>query len=692
MSSHSTERVLRSDNGRCDEMANALRALAMDAVQQANSGHPGAPMGMAEMAVALWHGHLRHNPANPRWADRDRFVLSNGHASMLLYALLHLSGYELALAELKRFRQLHSQTPGHPEVGLTPGVETTTGPLGQGLANAVGMALAEKLMADAFNRTGHAVVDHRTYVFLGDGCLMEGISHEACALAGVWKLGKLIALYDDNGISIDGAVQPWFDDDTSARFRAYGWNVIAPVDGHDAAAVGQAIEQAKACMDQPSFITCRTTIGKGSPGRAGTARAHGEPLGDDEIGRTRAAIDWPHAPFEIPDALRQRWNARGPGATRESEWRLRFEAYRSEHPALAAEFERRMRGDLPADFGETVLAAMAQFGQATASAATRKASQQVLGLLAPKVPELLGGSADLTGSNLTDFPGCGAVRGGQPGGRHINYGVREFGMAAIMNGMALHGGFIPYGGTFLTFSDYSRNAIRMAALMRQRVVHVFTHDSIGLGEDGPTHQPVEHAASLRLIPNLDVWRPCDAAETVVAWTQALAAGDRPSALLLSRQNLPAQPRSPEQVLKIRRGGYVLSDRPGAVAVILATGSEVALAIQAQQLLDAQGLPVRVVSLPSTTVFDRQDAAWRHAVLGRGLVRIGVEAGVTRWWGQYGCQAALGLDTFGESAPAAQLYPHFGLTAQRLAELVVAHVSLPAVSGHEDDPRLVRWSN
>jgi transketolase len=669
MAGSSTDRVLRPDNGQRNELADALRALAMDAVQQANSGHPGAPMGMAEMAVALWNGHLRHNPANPKWPNRDRFVLSNGHASMLLYALLHMTGYDLPIEELKRFRQLHSKTPGHPEVGLTPGVETTTGPLGQGLANAVGMALAERLLADQFNRPGYDVVDHHTYVFLGDGCLMEGISHEVSSLAGVWQLNKLIALYDDNGISIDGAVTHWFRDDTAGRFIAYGWNVIGPVDGHDVVEVGQAIAQAKACADKPSLIICRTTIGKGSPNRAGTAKAHGEPLGGDEIRHTRDALGWTHAPFEVPTSIARRWNARELGAKREAEWRRRFEAYRSEYPELAAEFERRIVGLLPADFEETMLSVMARFGQSREAVATRKASQQVLSLLAPKVPELLGGSADLTGSNLTDFPGCGAVRAGRSGGRHINYGVREFGMAAIMNGVALHGGFIPYGGTFLTFSDYSRNAIRMAALMKQRVIHIFTHDSIGLGEDGPTHQAVEHAASLRLIPNLDVWRPCDAAETAVAWTQALAQSERPSTLLLSRQNLPAQERSPEQVLEIRRGGYVLSDRENPVAVILATGSEVSLAMEAQRLLDARGLSVRVVSLPSTTVFDRQDAAWRDAVLGHGLPRIGIEAGATRWWGQYGCFAALGVDQFGESAPGPQVYTHFGLVATNLVELI-----------------------
>jgi transketolase len=653
------------------ELAAALRALAMDAVQQAGSGHPGAPMGMAEMAVALWHGHLRHDPADPSWPDRDRFVLSNGHASMLLYALLHLTGYDLPMSELQRFRRLHSRTPGHPEVGATPGVETTTGPLGQGLANAVGFALAEKLLADEFNRPGHTVVDHRTYAFAGDGCLMEGISHEACGLAGAWRLNKLIVLYDDNGISIDGPVQDWFIDDTPARFRALGWNVVGPVDGHDVVAVGRAIAQARASTDRPTLIACRTTIGRGSPGRAGTAQAHGEPLGAQEIMRTREAIGWVHAPFEIPAPLARRWDARALGAARHAEWKAAFDAYRAEHPALAAEFQRRVAGELPRDFEETRLSAMAAFGQSREAVATRRASQQVLAALAPRLPELLGGSADLTGSNLTDFPGAGAVRGTRKGGRHVNYGVREFGMAAVMNGIALHGGYVPYGGTFLAFSDYSRNAIRMAALMRRRVVHVFTHDSIGLGEDGPTHQPVEHAASLRLIPNLDVWRPCDAAETAVAWTHALAQRDRPSALLLSRQTLPAQVREPEQVLDIRRGGYVLSDRPGAAAVILATGSEVALAMAAQHLLDARGVPVRVVSLPSSSVFDRQDAAYRERVLGRDVPRIGVEAGVTRWWGQYGCRAALGLDRFGESAPAADLSEHFGLTAPALVALVEA---------------------
>jgi transketolase len=672
MASNSTDRVLRGSPTHSNPMANALRALAMDAVQAANSGHPGAPMGMAEMAVALWSGHLRHNPLNPRWPDRDRFVLSNGHASMLLYALLHLTGYDLPLSELKRFRQLHSRTPGHPEVDWTPGVETTTGPLGQGISNAVGMALAEKLLGDEFNRPGHRVVDHHTYVFLGDGCLMEGISHEACSLAGVLRLNKLVALYDDNGISIDGAVDGWFGDDTAARFRAYGWNVVGPVDGHDVVAVGQAIAQAKLSTDKPTFILCRTTIGAGSPARAGTAKAHGEPLGKDEIAATREAIGWPHGPFEIPTEVAQRWSATELGARREADWRRDFEAYRTDHPELASEYERRISGDLPFDAIGKLAQIVGRFNAAGETVASRKASQKMLAELSAALPELLGGSADLTGSNLTDFPGCGAVRGGAAGGRHINYGVREFGMAAVMNGIALHGGYIPYGGTFLAFSDYSRNAIRMAALMKKRVIHVFTHDSIGLGEDGPTHQPVEHAASLRLIPNLDVWRPCDATETAQAWASAVTEVQRPTALLLSRQNLPANDRSPEQLGAIRRGGYILSDREGARAAILATGSEVSLALQAQQDLDSRGVPVRVVSVPSSTVFDRQEADWREHVLGLGLPRIGVEAGVTRWWGQYGCVAALGVDSFGESAPAADVFKHVGLTAEALVALVQQH--------------------
>jgi transketolase len=662
MASSSNDKVLRGGTGPTDARANALRALAMDAVQQANSGHPGAPMGMAEMAVALWTGHLRHNPANPQWADRDRFVLSNGHASMLLYALLHLSGYELPIDEIKRFRKLHSKTPGHPESGLTPGVETTTGPLGQGFSNAVGFALAEKMLAREFNRPGHTIVDHRSFVFLGDGCLMEGISHEAASLAGVWGLNKLIALYDDNGISIDGAVQGWFRDDTPARFRAYGWNVIGPIDGHDVLAVGQAIAMAKASTERPTLIVCETTIGRGSPGRAGTAKAHGEPLGAEEIARTREALGWASPPFEVPDNLRVLWDARELGKAREAEWNARLAAYRAAHPALAMEFERRMRGDLPADFGATLAAAIEAFGAAPEAVASRKASQKVLAALAPKVPEMFGGSADLTGSNLTDFPGCGD--------RHVSYGVREFGMAAIMNGVALHGGYIPYGGTFLTFSDYSRNAVRMAALMKLRVIHVFTHDSIGLGEDGPTHQAVEHIPSLRLIPQLDVWRPADTLETAVAWASALQRSDGPAALALSRQVLPVV-ATPSHTEAIAHGGYVLTDAPaGQVprAVLIGTGSELQFALQAQKLLAAEGLPVRVVSMPCTSVFDRQTASYRDQVLPPHLPAVAVEAAQPDFWRKYVGRegGVVGIASFGESAPAADLYKHFGISAEHVA--------------------------
>ena len=659
MASSSNDRVLNGAPSH-DPRANALRALAMDAVQKANSGHPGAPMGMAEMAVALWGTHLRYNPADPHWPDRDRFVLSNGHASMLLYALLHLTGYDLPMAEIENFRQLHSRTPGHPERGLTPGVETTTGPLGQGITNAVGMALAEKLLADEFNRPGHGIVDHRTYVFLGDGCLMEGISHEALSLAGVLGLDKLIALYDDNGISIDGAVAGWFRDDTPGRLRAYGWNVIGPIDGHDLDALDAALVAAQRGNGKPTFILCRTTIGAGAPHRGGTAKAHGEPLGADEVAAARQALGWNHPPFEIPAEIRAQWDARARGAELQADWQRRFEAYRKAFPELAGAFMRRMAGALPADWAALRATVLAPFVQSKDSVATRKASQQVLAQLAPRLPELAGGSADLTGSNLTDFPDAGP--------RYQHFGVREFGMAALMNGMAAHGGWIPYGGTFLTFSDYSRNAIRMAALMRLRVIHVFTHDSIGVGEDGPTHQPVEHAASLRLIPNLEVWRPCDPLETAIAWTEAVADAQRPSALLLSRQNLPVQPHAADQQALIARGGYVLSDPPGARATLLASGSEVGLASAAQALLVEAGIAVRVVSLPSSTRFDRQDAAYRAQVLGT-LPRIGIEAGVTRFWAQYGCVAALGVDTFGESAPGPKVFDYFGLTTANVAAKV-----------------------
>jgi len=668
------------------QMANAIRALAMDAVQQANSGHPGAPMGMAEMAVALWGRHLKHNPTDPKWPDRDRFVLSNGHGSMLIYALLHLSGYDLPMQELKNFRQLHSKTAGHPETGITPGVETTTGPLGQGITNAVGMALAEKLLAAEFNRPGYDIVDHHTWVFLGDGCLMEGISHEACALAGAWKLHKLIALYDDNGISIDGQVAPWFVDDTPARFKAYGWRVIGPIDGHDVDAVERAIADAKNTADRPTLIVCKTHIGKGSPNRANTAKAHGEPLGADEIALTRKALGWEHAPFEIPPQVYADWDARARGQKQQAGWEARFALYKAAHPELGSAFERRMQGALPADFAQVAVDAVVDAHTRAETVASRKASQLALEHFTAALPELLGGSADLTGSNLTNTKHTPALRVNLGGevvksdagqiGRHVNYGVREFGMAAIMNGVALHGGYIPYGGTFLTFSDYSRNAIRMAALMKLRVIHVFTHDSIGLGEDGPTHQAVEHAASLRLIPNLDVWRPCDGAETAVAWACALQNATRPTALLLSRQGLPYAPKA--DLGDISRGAYVLAE-PSEVgiarkarAVIIATGSEVQLALKAQELLAREHrIAVRVVSMPSTTTFDRQDVAYKNSVLPAGLPRIAVEMGATGGWWKYGCAAVVGIDTFGESAPAGVLFRHFGFTPENVADTVRA---------------------
>ncbi len=664
-------------------LADAIRVLAMDAVQQANSGHPGAPMGMAEIAQALWLGHLRHNPADPAWANRDRFVLSNGHGSMLIYALLHLSGYDLSIEELKQFRQLHSRTPGHPEVGITPGVETTTGPLGQGLANAVGMALAEALLAAEFNKPGLPIVDHYTYAFTGDGCLMEGISHEACSLAGTLKLSKLVVLYDDNGISIDGHVEHWFGEDTATRFEGYGWNVIREVDGHDVAAVDAAIAQARAQSEKPTLIVCRTIIGKGSPAMAGTHNVHGAPLGAEEVAATRAALGWMAAPFEIPQAVREGWDARKAGAEAQAAWQAAFDAYAAKYPAEAAEFTRRMKGELPADFAAKLQAFIQGTDQKAETVATRKASQFAITALAGLLPELLGGSADLTGSNYTDWKGVAPVRAGEQGiqfGRHINYGVREFGMAAIMNGVALHGGYLPFGGTFLTFSDYSRNALRMAALMKQRVVHVFTHDSIGLGEDGPTHQSIEHAASLRLIPNLSVWRPCDTVETAVAWGAAVSRpasigmdvhDGGPTALLLSRQNLPFVPRDADTLKAIVRGGYVLRDADDARAVIIATGSEVAIALAAQEQLAGQGIAVRVVSMPSTDVFDRQDADWKRAVLPPGLPRVAVEAGTTALWHKYvGLEGAVvGIDRYGESAPAGALFKFFGLTADKVAEAV-----------------------
>jgi len=651
-------------------LANAIRFLSADAVEKAKSGHPGMPMGMAEIAVALWTRHLKHNPADPGWVDRDRFVLSNGHGSMLLYSLLHLSGYDLSLDELRNFRQLHSKTPGHPEVHVTPGVETTTGPLGQGLANAVGMALAEKLLAAEFNRDDADIIDPHTYVFLGDGCLMEGISHEACSLAGTWRLGKLIALYDDNGISIDGKVEGWFTDDTAERFRAYGWQVIGPVDGHDVDAVDMAIREARDERSRPSLVICRTTIGKGAPTRAGTAKAHGEALGAEELAAARAALGWEHGPFEIPADVLAAWDAREAGAKAQAEWNERFAAYERTHVADAAELSRRLAGELPAHFAEIARALVDEAVAKAESIASRKASQQAIEAFAPKLPEMLGGSADLTGSNLTAWKGAPPLHGDGTG-RHIGYGVREFGMAAIMNGIALHGGFIPYGGTFLTFSDYSRNAIRMAALMNQRVIHVFTHDSIGLGEDGPTHQSVEQTSSLRLIPNLSVWRPCDTVETAVAWKLALARRDAPTALILSRQNLPFVARDEAAIADIERGGYVLAEAEGGTParVLIATGSEVGLALEAKKRLEAEGLPTRVVSMPSTDAFDRQDAAWREAVLPPGVRRVAIEAGSTALWWKYVGEngAVVGIDRFGESAPAGALFRHFGFTPEAVAD-------------------------
>jgi transketolase len=655
------------------DVVNVLRALAMDAVQKANSGHPGMPMGMAEIAAVLWRRHLRHNPANPHWPDRDRFVLSNGHGSMLLYALLHLSGYDLPMAQIQRFRQLHSRTPGHPEYGMTPGVETTTGPLGQGISNAVGMAIAERLLAARFNRPGFEIVSHFTYVFLGDGCLMEGISHEVCSLAGTLGLGKLIAFYDDNGISIDGHVEGWFTDDTPQRFEAYGWHVIRDVDGHDSEEIERAIYAAKAARLQPSLICCKTTIAKGAPTKAGTHESHGAPLGDKEIAATRALLGWRHAPFDVPAEVYEAWDAREAGAIAEGTWRLRLGQYAEAYPEEERELQRRLRGELPKDWSARVADLRAKVREKAQSIATRKASQETIEGLAPMLPELIGGSADLAGSNLTLWSGSRAVTRSS-GGNYIHYGVREFGMAAIMNGIALHGGFIPYGGTFLTFSDYSRNALRMAALMRIRSIFVFTHDSIGLGEDGPTHQPIEHLACLRLIPNLDVWRPCDTEESVVAWEVALARKDGPTCLVFSRQNLPFQKRAPDTADGVRRGGYVLVEPAREPhAVIIATGSEVSLAVEAQKMLTQEGISVRVVSMPSTTVFDRQDLRYRDSVLPALLPTVAVEAGAPDLWRKYVglTGAVVGIDRFGESAPAGELFQLFGLTPERVAKSVRA---------------------
>ena len=660
-------------------MANAIRMLAVDAVEKAKSGHPGAPMGMADIAEVLWNRHLKHNPANPHWPDRDRFVLSNGHGSMLIYALLHLTGYDLPMRELKHFRQLHSKTAGHPEVGITPGVETTTGPLGQGITNAVGMALAEKLLAQEFNREDedvtHNIVDHHTYAFLGDGCMMEGISHEACALAGTLRLSKLVAFYDDNGISIDGHVEGWFTDDTPKRFDAYGWHVIPNVDGHNPAAIDAALidarKQGARADGKPTLICCKTVIGMGSPNKAGTHDVHGAPLGDAEIAAARAHIGWSHGPFEIPREVYAGWDAKQKGAANEGGWNAKFAAYAKAFPVEAAEFKRRMANELPANWAEHAQKAIEAANAKAETVATRKASQIAINALAPALPEFLGGSADLTGSNLTNWSGYKAVSG-KGTGNYISYGVREFGMAAIMNGMALHGGLLPFGGTFLMFSEYSRNALRMAALMKQRVIHVFTHDSIGLGEDGPTHQPVEQTATLRMIPNMDVWRPCDTVETMVAWTSAVEKLTGPTSLCLSRQNLPFVARDAATIANIARGGYVISEARGGKpkAVIIATGSEIDVAIKAQAAMAAE-IPVRVVSMPSTNVFDRQDAAYRESVLPRGVPRVAIEAGVSDGWYKYvGLDGVvIGLDRFGESAPAGQLFKEFGFTAGNVVKAV-----------------------
>ena len=655
-------------------MANALRALAMDAVQKAKSGHPGMPMGMADIAVALWKNHLRHNPNNPKWIGRDRFLLSNGHGSMLQYGLLHLSGYDLSLDDLKNFRQLHSKTPGHPEVGVTPGVETSTGPLGQGIANAVGFALAEKMLAAEFNRPGFDVIDNYTYAFLGDGCLMEGISHEVCSLAGVWKLNKLIALYDDNGISIDGKVEYWFADDTRKRFESYGWNVIGPIDGHDAEAVSEAIAQAKK-SDKPTLIDCRTIIAFGSPNRQGTSKAHGEALGDEEIAVTRKAIGWEYGPFEIPAEVYEAWDSRAKGDMEEAAWNNLYAKYKEAYPELAAELERRMDGELPADWDDVAFNAILKAVEEEKTVASRKASQMALNELAPHLPELVGGSADLTGSNLTNWNGVQALRADNMLGRHINYGVREFGMGAIMNGIALYGGFIPYGATFLTFSDYEKNAMRMAALMKLRTIFVYTHDSIGLGEDGPTHQPIEHLASLRLIPNMDVWRPADTVETVIAWESAIERKDGPTSLIFSRQNLPFMVREETNADDIAKGAYILEEasagKEQTEVVLLATGSEVALAAEVRKILTAENVQARLVSMPSTTVFDRQDEAYKTDVLGDGLPIVAIEAASTGLWWKYvkGNATVIGLDQFGESAPAKDLFKLYGFTVENIVNTV-----------------------
>ncbi|MDJ0889587.1 MAG: transketolase [Gammaproteobacteria bacterium] len=655
------------------ELANAIRALSMDAVQKAKSGHPGAPMGMADIAEVLWNDFLKHNPVNPGWMDRDRFVLSNGHGSMLIYSLLHLAGYDMAMEDLKQFRQLHSKTPGHPEYGYAPGVETTTGPLGQGITNAVGMAIAEKVLAGQFNRDGHHIIDHYTYVFLGDGCMMEGISHEACSLAGTLALGKLVAFWDDNGISIDGHVEGWFTDDTPKRFEAYGWHVVRDVDGHDADAVSKAIHEARSVNDKPSLICCKTVIGYGAPNLCGSHDAHGAPLGDDEIAATRENLEWHHEPFVIPDEIYAGWSAKEKGAKAETHWNEKFAAYQSAHPELAAELKRRMSGELPADWEAGANAFIQATVEKAEKVATRKASQNTLNGYGPLLPELMGGSADLAGSNLTIWSGSRPISNTISDGNYIYYGVREFGMSAIMNGIALHGGFIPYGGTFLMFTEYARNAVRMAALMKQGSIFVYTHDSIGLGEDGPTHQPIEQVTQLRITPNMSVWRPCDAVESAVAWKAAVERRDGPTALVFTRQGLAHQERSSEQIDSIRRGGYVLKDGDGEPeAIIIATGSEVALAADAAKELAAKGRRVRVVSMPSTDVFDAQDESYRESVLPAAVTaRVAVEAGVPDYWTKYtGFQGkVIGMTTFGESAPASELFKHFGFTVENVVKAV-----------------------
>ena len=651
------------------DLANAIRALSMDAVQKASSGHPGAPMGMAEIGEVLWNHHLSHNPNNPDWANRDRFILSNGHGSMLIYSLLHLTGYDLPMKDIENFRQLHSACAGHPEYGYAPGVETTTGPLGQGISNAVGFAMAEKLMANQFNKPGHEIVDHHTYAFLGDGCLMEGVSHETCALAGTWGLGKLIAFWDDNGISIDGHIEGWYTDDTAARFESYGWHAIRDVDGHDPEAIDKAIKEAKKVTDKPTLICCKTIIGKGSPNKAGTHGCHGAALGDDEVALVRKEIGWEHAPFVIPQDVYDGWNQKDKGDTREQEWNAKFDAYAKEFPEMAAEFKRRMSNELPADWEKQSNTLINDANNAAEKVATRKASQNVITALAPILPEFVGGSADLTGSNLTSCPSFEHVSGKKPG-NYISYGVREFGMATIMNGMALHGGLLPFGGTFHMFTDYMRNGMRMSALMKQRVVYVLTHDSIGQGEDGPTHQPIETTSGLRFIPRMEVWRPCDATETATAWVAAVENVENPTSLVLSRQGMGFHSRTPEQIANIKKGGYVLSDCDGdAQVIIIATGSEVDLAVGAQASLKDEGIHARVVSMACTQAFDRQDQAYKDSVLTPGVKRISVEAGVTDYWRKYvGLDGAcVGIDTYGESAPGKVVFEHFGFTVDNVVK-------------------------